>query len=117
MRPAIIAAVAASCLIVAGCNTTKDATAPKPVEASKVDAKIAKIAASLKKYCGIASGAVNGADAFISEPTVDAALKVAEATIGAYCGGATPTNTEEAIRKLADVAVAVTSAVLAAQAK
>lgn len=115
MRSAVIAAVAASCLVVAGCNTTKDATAP--VGASKLDAKVATVAATLKRYCGIASAAVNTADAFISDPTVDAALKAAEVVIGAYCGGATPANTEEAIRKLADVGVAVAAAIAQAQAK
>jgi len=117
MRSAALAAVAAACLVVAGCNTTKDAGTPAPAAATKLDAKIATVAATLKKYCGIASVAVSSADAFISEPTVDAALKVAESAVGAYCGGATPANTEEAIRKLSDVAIAVTSAVLAAQAK
>lgn len=117
MRSAALAAVAAACLVVAGCNTTKDAGTPAPAAASKLDAKIATVAATLKKYCGIASAALSTADAFISEPTVDAALKAGEVVVGAYCGGATPANTEEAIRKLADVAVAVAAAVATAQAK
>lgn len=117
MRALVIAASAA--LLCAACNTTAPATgtatdASGASAGAKVDAKIAEVSQTLAKQCTILALAIAAGEAWASNPKVDRVLVAAEAARQSFCA-APPKDTATAIQAVADMAIAVNSALAEAK--
>lgn len=99
--------------LLAGCQTKKP-TAPS-VDATELDAKIAKASQTLAKQCTLLAVAISIGEAWASNPKVDQALVAAEAARQRFCA-APPKDTATAIQAVADMAIAVNAALAQANA-
>lgn len=113
MRSVSFAAAAlAGGFFLAGCQTKP--VAPS-VDATELDAKIAKASATLAKQCTLLAVAISLGEAWASDPKVDQALIAAEAARQRFCA-APPRDTASAIQAVADMAIAVNAALAQANA-
>ncbi len=106
-RPIVVAAALLGGFLLAGCQITKPA-APS-ADATKLDAQIAQVSATLAKQCTLLAVAISMGEAWSSNPKVDQALVAAEAARQRLCA-APPKDVSTAIQAVADMAIAVNAA-------
>lgn len=113
MKP-IMLLTAAAAFALAGCQTTKTATAPA-ISATQIDAKIASVSQRLAQYCTVVSLGITAGEAFATNPKVDQALALGKIAVARFCS-APPSDTQTAIASLAAIAIDISNAVAAAKA-
>lgn len=112
-RTSLVTAALLGGFLLAGCQSTKP-SAPA-VDATELDAKIAKASQTLAKQCTLLAVAISIGEAWASNPKVDQALVAAEAARQRFCA-APPKDTATAIQAVADMAIAVNAALAQANA-